>query len=95
MKKPKNKFIFLGIAAIITGTIISLFASGSPDGLEKVAEDQGFMATALEFPFATLMPDYAFPIKNEWLATSLAGLIGTVFTFLILFGIGRLLAKSK
>lgn len=95
MKKSNNKYIILGIAALITGTFISLFASGSPDGLEKVAEDKGFLSSALDFPFATIMPDYAFPIENEWIATSLAGLIGTIMTFLILFGIGKILAKSK
>ena len=95
MKKRKNKFIFLGITALIIGGLFSLFASGSPDGLEKVAEDQNFISAALDFPINTVMPEYTFPIENEWLATSLAGLIGTIFTFLILLSIGKILAKFR
>lgn len=89
-----KKYIYFGIIALIIGGFISLFASSSPDGLEKVAEDKGFIAAALDYPFSTIMPDYAFPINNEYLATSLAGIIGTIFTFLVLFTIGSILNKS-
>ena len=52
------------------------------------------IGAAVDYPFSTIMPDYAFPINNEYLATSLAGIIGTIFTFLVLFTIGSILNKS-
>jgi len=70
-------------------TILSPLASSSPDGLEKVAEDRGFIDIALA-PIFYIFPDYVIPgVTNEAMATVLAGLLGT----LILFGIGFGLAK--
>ena len=69
--------------------ILSPLASSSPDGLEKVAEDKGFIDTALGASYE-IIPDYAMPgIANDAVATILAGIIGT----LVLFGIGYGLAK--
>jgi len=69
--------------------ILSPLASSSPDGLEKVAEDRGFIDIALA-PIFHIFPDYVIPgVTNEAMATILAGLLGT----LILFGIGFGLAK--
>jgi hypothetical protein len=69
--------------------ILSPLASSSPDGLERVAEDKGFIGTTLE-PFFEIVPDYVIPgVTNEAVATILAGIVGT----LILFGIGYGLAK--
>jgi hypothetical protein len=69
--------------------ILSPLASSSPDGLERVAADKGFINTALN-PFFEIMPDYVIPgVTDEALAIILAGLVGT----LILFGIGYGLAK--
>ena len=69
--------------------ILSPLASSSPDGLEKVAENKGFIDTALEASYE-IIPDYAMPgIANDAVATILAGIIGT----LVLFGIGYGLAK--
>ena len=67
-------------------TLVAPFASSSPDGLEKVAEDQGFMDTAKEAPYAVIA-DYVFPgVENEALATVLAGVIGVTIIFLLLAG---------
>ena len=43
----QNKFLLGGIlVSIIVAGFISYYASSSPDGLEKVAEDKGFLDTA-------------------------------------------------
>jgi hypothetical protein len=69
--------------------ILSPMASSSPDGLERVAEDKGFIDVALA-PFFNIFPDYVIPgVTNKVLSIILAGLSGT----LILFGIGYGLAK--
>ena len=86
----------MAIALIMAGAI-SLFASSNPDGLERVAEDIGFLETgegheAIEAP----MPDYVIPgIENEVLSASLAGLIGTVIMFLLAIGLGKALKKRE
>ena len=67
-------------------TLLAPFASASPDGLERVAEDQGFIDTARDAPYAVIA-DYVFPgIESEALATILAGVIGVTIIFLLLAG---------
>lgn len=85
----KRNIFFVFFIALIIGGLFSPFASTYPDGLEKIAEDQGFIETAV-FLFSGIIPDYVFPgIASEVFATSLAGVIGTVFTylFLVIFGV--------
>ncbi|MBU1178502.1 PDGLE domain-containing protein [Patescibacteria group bacterium] len=91
-----KKYVYLVVVALLVGGIISLLASSSPDGLEKVAKDKGFIATALEYPFTTLMPDYVFPVvASECLATALAGIVGTALVFTVVFGINKALFCKK
>ena len=67
-------------------TLLAPLASGSPDGLERVAEDQGFIDTAKDAPYAVIA-DYVFPgIENEAVATILAGVIGVTIIYLLLAG---------
>ena len=67
-------------------TLLAPFASSSPDGLERVAEDQGFIDTAREAPYSVIA-DYVFPgVENEALATILAGVIGVTIIYLLLAG---------
>jgi hypothetical protein len=64
----------LGIALFIT--LFSPFASSHPDGLERVAEDKGFLEVADSPPYE-LISDYVFPwVDNEDLATVLSGIVG-------------------
>ncbi len=74
--------------AVVIGGGLSLLASSSPDGLEKVAQEQGFIDRSAQY-LPGLMPDHQMPgIENERLATALSGIIGTlgVFGMLFLFG---------
>ena len=60
---------------------VSPLASGAPDGLERVAEDQQFIDTAHPAPFEVIA-DYVFPgVQNETLATILAGWVGVITVF--------------
>lgn len=79
------------IVAVFIGGIVSIFASSSPDGLEKVAEAQGFLGQGKQL-FVAALPDYLMPgIHNQKLATSLAGIIGTIAVFVVLLFAGKLL----
>ena len=93
-------FVFAGLALTVAlALIVSPWASSSPDGLEKVAEDKGFIEKAEETNPAwssSPIPDYAMPgleEKHPALATGLAGLTGTIAIFLIAWGLALVLKK--
>lgn len=69
------------IGGIIIALVLAVFsplASSHPDGLEKVAEDLGFLSLD-SGPLYEIIPDYTFPgIHNENLATIVAGVVGVV-----------------
>jgi len=68
-KKSILVFTMAGLAiAVALALIISPWASSSPDGLEKVAEDKGFLEQAEETePIweSSPIPDYAVPGLTE------------------------------
>jgi len=88
------------LPATIGGTVVALglalfvspFACEWPDGLEKVAASLGFEHHAATTPvLPAWIPDYVMPgVDSPWLATALAGAVGTV----IVLGVGWLLARS-
>jgi PDGLE domain len=84
-------FTILALAvAIGLGTAASPFASSSPDGLERVAEDKAFIDDGRLAPIQeeSPVPDYAFPgIDDPRVATGLAGFAGTLVVFALGFGL--------
>jgi len=74
-----NRAVWLGgLALALLLAILSPLASTHPDGLEWVAEQQGFLGKAQE-PFFKIIPDYLVPeIPNEALATIVAGIVGAL-----------------
>ncbi len=93
----------LALTAFITGGIVSLFASGDPDGLEwsiaritgetELAQRSGSLftlASQLQEKLS-LLPDYQVPGLGEALGTSLSGLIGTLLVMALACCIGRAL----
>jgi cobalt/nickel transport protein len=93
----KKDIFFWLLAALILAFFISPFASSSPDGLEKVAEDKGFLEKGEVAPAVTSpMPDYAWPgVNRESLATGLAGIFGTLLVFGTAYGIGTIVKVIK
>jgi hypothetical protein len=91
----KLKWWYVGLLIALGLTILSPLASPWPDGLERVAEDRGFIEAALE-PAFEIIPDYVFPgLGNEALATILAGLVGTLILFGLGYGLGALLKRQR
>lgn len=94
MKKPVLIFLLVALAV---AAFLSPFASPNPDGLDRVAQDLGFEENsegkeAIQSP----VPDYKFPgIESEAVATSLAGILGTVITFGVALGLGKAVSKRK
>lgn len=88
--------ILLGVA-VLAAVFLSPFASTKPDGLERVAEDKGFLGRG-EGPQVvnSPIPDYAVPgIKNEKLATAIAGLVGVIIVAALGFGLGAILKRKE
>lgn len=96
---PMKTFTVMALAvAVGLAVAISPFASGSPDGLEKVAEKKAFLdrGELHSLQDGSPIPDYAFPgIDNARVATGLAGFVGALGVFGITYGIGALVGRRR
>jgi hypothetical protein len=84
--------------AIGLATAVSPLASPSPDGLEKVARDQGFLHEGRPAGVQKRAPvsGYAFPgVEDPRLATGLAGFTGTLLVFAAGFGLARVTVRRR
>lgn len=79
-----------GIGIAVGLALLSPLASGDPDGLERVAEDQGFLERAQD-PLFNLLPDYTIPGLDGPITTILAGVIGLLIVFALVYGITLML----
>jgi ABC-type Fe3+ transport system permease subunit len=84
--------IFYGIAflvVIVFAVGVSQFASDNPDGLEYVAEQQGFGDTAEDHTLGGApLADYGENLTdNATLNTAIAGLAGIVVTLAVGYGV--------
>jgi hypothetical protein len=96
VRSPNLRLFLIGGLLVAAGLalVVSGFASSSPDGLERVAEDEGFLETARDHLLADgPLADYAVKgVGDERLSTGLSGLIGVLVTFgagLALFALMR------
>lgn len=85
---PLGRVVWVGgLILALALAVLSPLASSHPDGLEWVAEQQGFLAQA-QGPLYEVIPDYVFPgVTNEALATIVAGLLGTLLVFIVALGL--------
>jgi PDGLE domain len=92
-------FIALGLAvAVALAFFLSPYASSSPDGLEKVAGDKDFLQRGKVHRVheSSPIPDYAFPgIRDERMATALAGFVGTLGVFALGYGAARVVRVAR
>lgn len=89
-------FLLAGLlVAFVLAGLVSGFADSDPDGLEKVAQDKGFLQTAQDHALSdSPLADYGVSgIDNERLSVGLAGLIGVTITFV--FGLGLFLLVRR
>lgn len=85
----------LGLLITLGVVLLSPFASGAPDGLERAAANLGFLDLARDAPYQ-LIADYALPgVSNLALATILAGAVGVVVVFGLSMGLARLLRRRE
>ena len=95
--KQKSFLIAGFIASLFLAGVVSFYASSNPDGLEKVAEDIGFIETAEDHTYAEgALADYGVKgVDNARLSTGLAGVIGVVATGVISTGIFMLVRRKS
>ena len=84
----------IGLGFAFGAALLSPLASGDPDGLEKVAGDQGFLDRAQDAPY-TLLPDYTIPGLDGSISTILAGFIGLLIVFALVYGITMLIRGQR
>jgi cobalt/nickel transport system permease protein len=78
-----------GVLATLAAVFISPLASSNPDGLERVAENLGFLGIGQDAPYQ-ILPDYTIPFLGETaLSTVLAGIVGVVILMGLLILLGR------
>jgi cobalt/nickel transport protein len=102
-KTQKNlKFALGGLGfSLVVAVFLSPFASKNPDGLDRVAQDLQFESKAQEetiakkLPFAAVFDEYALRGVPETVATPLAGLVGTIATFGLAWGLGKLAVRRR
>ena len=82
-----------GVLITLAAVLISPLASGNPDGLERVAENLGFLGIGQDAPYQ-ILPDYTIPFLGETaLSTILAGVVGAVILMGLLILVGRNLQR--
>lgn len=79
----------LGVSFLVLAILVP-FASGEPDGMERVAINLGFFEQQASL-YDAPVPDYAVPALATvpYFAVVSAALLGTVFTYLVGYSIGR------
>lgn len=80
-----------GVIIALVVVLFSPFASGDPDGLERVAEDLGFIEQGASAPYE-ILPDYTIPLLGTTgFSTIVAGAVGALIVAGIAIAIGRML----
>jgi cobalt/nickel transport system permease protein len=77
------------LVSLFVAAVVSQFAAGSPDGLERVADDQGFAASTGDHAIGgSVFADYATRgIDNEGVSLAVAGIVGVGLTLVVGWGI--------
>lgn len=102
LQRRNRIFILTGLGiALLIAIFLSPFASSDPDGLDRVSQDLKFDrkanedAPAKKLPFYSIFEEYTLRGVPEGMATPLAGLIGTLVTFGLAWGIGKLAVRRS
>jgi cobalt/nickel transport protein len=95
--KQKTFLISGFVVSLFLAGVVSFYASSNPDGLEKVAEDIGFIETAKDHTYADgALADYGVKgIDNARLSTGAAGVIGVVATGVISTGLFMVVRRKS
>lgn len=99
MKSVSSKKFYVGglLVSLLLAGFVSFYASSHPDGLEKVAEEIGFIETAKDPATAgSALADYGVEgVEDERASVGIAGVIGVAATGVLATGLFLYLSKRK
>ncbi|MDW8231981.1 MAG: energy-coupling factor ABC transporter permease [Roseiflexaceae bacterium] len=88
-------WIIGGAIASLIVVVLSPLASADPDGLERVAEDIGFISLGQSAPYE-IIPDYTVPFLGETpLSTIVAGIIGALVVAVVVILVAQALRSRR
>ncbi|MEH2176048.1 energy-coupling factor ABC transporter permease [Nostoc sp.] len=84
------------VTIFLIAGVLSLFASAWPDGLEKVAQNKGFinLASQVRIIMPTPLANYGIEGLGP-IGTSIAGLVGAAVCFAVAFGIAKVVKPNN
>jgi len=94
-EKGGRGWVVGGVLVSLVAVLLSPLASTNPDGLERVAEDMGFLHLGQSAPFQ-ILPDYTVPFLGQTpLSTIVAGAVGALVVLGLMIVIGQSLRKRN
>jgi cobalt/nickel transport system permease protein len=92
--KGGRGWILAGVLVSLFAVLLSPLASASPDGLNRVAEDMGFLHLEKSAPYQ-LLQGYAIPFLGKTpLSTIIAGAVGALVVLGLVVVIGGMLRRK-
>jgi hypothetical protein len=96
-KKTPTRLVLAGglLVALLLAGVASYYASASPDGLERVAQDNGFSQTATDHAAAdSPLADYQTSgVEDARLSGGLAGVVGAMVVLVLAGGLVLVLRR--
>jgi cobalt/nickel transport system permease protein len=94
-EKGGRGWVVGGVLVSLFAVLLSPLASASPDGLERVAKDMGFLHLEQSAPFQ-ILPGYTIPFLGQTpLSTIIAGAVGALVVLGLMIVIGKSLRQRK
>jgi hypothetical protein len=97
MSRVRTRWVVVGVAlvALLLAGVVSFYASASPDGLNRVAADQGFAATEKQHASdgSPLAGYESKGVHDARASRAVAGVTGTVVVLLLAGGLTLLVRR--
>jgi len=91
---PRRRIAVGVLIAAVTVGLASLFTSASPDGLQKIATDLGFISKSASAPFQLFAGYKIFGLTGS-LGTLVAGLLGVLAVIAVIVLLNKIAAKRR
>jgi cobalt/nickel transport system permease protein len=93
-EKGGRGWVFVGVIVSLLAVLLSPLASASPDGLNRVAQDMGFLQLGHSAPFK-ILANYSLPFMGKTPVTTIvSGAIGVLVVLGLMIVLGKLLRRK-
>ncbi len=80
------------LVSLLLAGVVSYYAASTPDGLDRVAQDQGFVAAGEQHNDVTPLADYETSgVEHDRISGGFAGVVGCVVVLALVGGLTRVL----